>query len=136
MVCIKFVFDHQNDLHLKYKIEHFEMLFTKQIRYFLTALAAHSLVGAFVHEWNHPGFDMVFDIRIFRAMTMLGFAGVVGAVEELAKKLHSNYTQPKFQTFKSREDAPKPQYLDGCIIFIESDNTLYISDGEMWKVLE
>ena len=112
------------------------MIFSKQIRYFLIALAAHSLVSAFVHEWNHPGFDIAFDIRIFRAMAMLGFAGVVGAIEELAKKFHSNSAQPEFQTFKSREDAPKPQHLAGCIIFIESDKTIYVSDGQMWKILE
>ena len=109
----------------------------KQIRYFLIALGAHSLLGAFVHEWNHPGFDIIFDIRIFRAMAMLGFAGVVAAIEELAKKPTAGIAfQPKLSVFKCREDAPKPQYLDGCIIFIESDKTLYISDGEMWKVLE
>ena len=56
------------------------------MKYYLLAGGAYWFIRAMAHEWDNPGFDLAFDIRLMCSSLLLGMAALVTVAEEILKK--------------------------------------------------
>jgi len=104
----------------------------RQIKYYLIAISAWSFVRAMVHEWNNPGFDLVFDVRILSSIIPLCFAALIVALNELLKNKKEHAVEIEIPYFQSLDIAPAPGDMAGKFIYIKDDVCVYRSDGTSW----
>ena len=103
------------------------------MKYYLIVMGAWSFVRAMAHEWNKPGYDLAFDIRILSCIIPLCFAALIVVIEELVKRFESKKTgNPTFPVFPNFESLPPATQCTGAIVLVTYPNnqTFYSWDGK------